>query len=737
MRAFMTLIRVAVAAALALPGVALAQDGLGDGPPPTTEVPVAAPPTAFLPGVVAPHVETLRDGQAVVIERITVPVPATDPSVIYTFSDGGASIYAARLQGERYQRHALPQLAGVPEDKIAAGPVDLVSTWSPGSLPYGVVFRELSVTEPVTRVARRATGGVVKDGRVVAPTEAERRGFEVNRPVTTGDTLVITAPAELAGEYRVGVVGTGGSIEPVEAFPIKDASGVAYEVRRTGDFGAIYANDPYATRVSKEPGLPVTYVWPDPRYDTSSVFIEKRFEAGSNPYALTLTVTIYNLGGTEVRALPGLRVTAWQHPNAETGSMFSRPINIHGAGCRTGEAFEHTTFPSLQEDATDNFNAGQPAVATNWFATPTDWVAVDTSYFVAAAIPMTRVATGQCQQGLTMFDVNTPGAWSLYAAYYVSAAMSISSGANACLPDWLLPYRDGARSCDAALAVLGLPAHAPTKDIEAAWGVLRNQSGADVAAIDQARDELNRARNGTWRYAFTLYNGPKDQDVLMQTNPTLRDAVDLGMFAFISKPLHSLLVWFEGFLGSWAWAIVFLTFAVKLVLLPLTNKSYSSMQKMQKLKPKLDELKKQHGGDRQAFAKEQMALFKREGVNPLTGCLPMLLQMPVWFGLYQTIYTSVELYRTPMGLWIDDLSAPDPFYILPIILGLLMFVQTFLTTSTATMDGMQGKILKFGMPIMFSVFMLFLPSGLVLYILVNVLLTIAQNLFIRRRMGIK
>ena len=237
-------------------------------------------------------------------------------------------------------------------------------------------------------------------------------------------------------------------------------------------------------------------------------------------------------------------------------------------------------------------------------------------------------------------------------------------------------------------------------------------------------------------YRFKLFMGPKDSALLEATSPTLRDSQQLGMFGFISKPLHSILVWFEGGVGSWALAIILLTIMVKLVLLPLTNKSYRSMQKMQLIKPKLDALKREHGGDRQKFAQEQMALFKREGVNPLGGCLPMILQMPVWFGLYQMIYSSVELYHAPMGLWIHDMSAPDPYYVMPILLGVLMFVQTWLTASTATMDGLQAKIMKYGMPIMFAAFMLFLPAGLVLYIFVNVALTIVQNLWIRRDMGV-
>ena len=156
------------------------------------------------------------------------------------------------------------------------------------------------------------------------------------------------------------------------------------------------------------------------------------------------------------------------------------------------------------------------------------------------------------------------------------------------------------------------------------------------------------------------------------------------------------------------------------------------MQKMQQLKPDLDKLKKEHAEDKQAFNKAMFALYKRKGVNPLGGCLPMLLQMPIWIALYQTIAGAVELYHTPLGLWIDDLSSSDPYFIMPVCMGGLMIVQNAISGSTASMDGMQAKLMKWGMPIMFTAFMMFLPSALVLYILVNTVLTIFQNLYIRR-----
>ncbi|TNF37183.1 MAG: membrane protein insertase YidC [Deltaproteobacteria bacterium] len=724
----------------------LAQSGMG-GTPPTVEAP-APTSNERLPGVVEIIDATGPDGQAFPVERVKIGVPGGEkPEVIYTMTAGGGTIYAAHLQKERFKRDPLPQINGVPDEKLARVcekpadspdapcPIDIISTWDPGFLPYRVDFKSIQVADTVTRIVRRARGGTVKAGSIIAPTADEAKKFAVNRPVVIGDTLVITAPASIAGEYKVNLVGPGGSITPAKPLAVQDVTGVAYEIKRVGDFGSLYATDPYFTRVTKEPGFPLTYVWPDPNVDSSPFYVEKHFTLGQNPYSLELRVTLYNVGDKPISAQPGLTITGWQHPASEGGGMFQRPTDIQGATCHTNETLEHAPFNAMQSEAIDAVKAGQPARSVHSYTTPTDFIGVDTAYFAALAAPK-RLSTGQCTQDMVIYDLNVPGAWSIAASYFTSASTTISAGANACRPEWLIQGDAEHRTCEQALATLGnLPTGASMKSIDGAWKKLRETASVDERAnIDRARQELVEASQAAPHYDFVLYTGPKDQHLLREAAPILEKDVDLGMFSFIAKPLHSLLVWLHGGVGSWALAIILLTVVVKLVLLPLTNKSYRSMQKMQKLKPKLDELKKKIGDDKQKFAQEQMALFKREGVNPLTGCFPMLLQMPVWFGLYQSIQTSVELYRAPMGLWIHDLSAPDPYYVMPILLGILMFVQTLLT-ATATMDGLQGKIMKYGMPIMFSAFMLFLPSGLVLYIFVNIALTIVQNIVIKRRMS--
>jgi YidC/Oxa1 family membrane protein insertase len=180
-------------------------------------------------------------------------------------------------------------------------------------------------------------------------------------------------------------------------------------------------------------------------------------------------------------------------------------------------------------------------------------------------------------------------------------------------------------------------------------------------------------------------------------------------------------------------AIILLTVLVKVVLMPLTHKSFQSAEKMKALKPEIDKINEKFKDDAAAKQKETMAMYKQHKVNPLGGCLPSLLQMPIWFALYSTLRASPELYRAPFFGWIQDLSNPDPYFVTPVIMGAAMFVQQKFTPMMG--DSAQAKMMLYFMPIMFSAMMLFLPSGLTLYILVNTVLSIAHQLYIHRRSG--
>ncbi len=703
---------VALTLCAALVGVsssAFAQEGVGGGSA-AEETTVEAAPSKVLPGTVETATVTIRE-QPVTEERIVIPVPAGDPAVVYTFTNLGGTIRSATLQHERFVREAKDAMPGVPDEKVAEGPIDLVSTWSAKYLPYRMLFTKFDYPGVTSRTVREATGQTITAGKLTIA--KDRAGITRDDRVAAGDVLTISAPEALAGKYSVKSTGFGGAITTEPAIE-GDHTDVSYTVSRQGDIGKLFVDDPTFVRVSDAPGLPLTYVWPDPAAGDSPIYIEKRYDVGSHDYELNLTVTIHNVGSNVLKAQPGLTIGGWQHPSSGQASLFSRPTDIVATSCYTNESLERNDFTALKDD--------EPPMEV--FTTPTEWVSVDTTYFMTAAAPVSRNASGQCKQEVRIFDRNIPGAWVSQATYLSSSVLQLNPGQNGCVPSW----KGGERSCESAYTALGVDGSASRKQVASAWTAAR---ATDEVAADAAYDSLKNRRRAIYR--FKLFNGPKDVNYLELTTPSMKESLDQGIFSFISAPLHRAMIWLHGIFGSWPLAIIVLTLIVKLLLLPLTNKSYKSMQKMAKLKPQIEEIKKRFPDDRQRQSQEQMALMKREKVNPLGGCLPMLIQMPIWFGLYQMIFSSVEFYHEPM-LWIPDLSAPDPLFILPVVLGLLMFAQTMLTTSMGTMDGLQGKIMKFGMPIMFAAFMLFLPSALVLYILVSTVLTVIQNVVIRKNM---
>ncbi len=227
----------------------------------------------------------------------------------------------------------------------------------------------------------------------------------------------------------------------------------------------------------------------------------------------------------------------------------------------------------------------------------------------------------------------------------------------------------------------------------------------------------------------TFYAGPKIQSELKDLAVGLNQTVDYGWLWPIAKLLFMGLQMFHNVVGNWGWSIILLTVLVKLILWPLSSKSYRSMAKMRVIAPEMQRMKEEFGEDRMRFSQEMMALYKREQVNPLSGCLPLLLQMPIFLALYWVLMESVELRQAPWMLWIQDLSAMDPWFILPLLMGVTMFVQQSLNPQPA--DPMQAKVFKI-MPIMFTVFMLFFPAGLVLYWIVNNSITILQQWFINK-----
>ncbi len=224
------------------------------------------------------------------------------------------------------------------------------------------------------------------------------------------------------------------------------------------------------------------------------------------------------------------------------------------------------------------------------------------------------------------------------------------------------------------------------------------------------------------------YIGPKEYSTLKALSPELTDVIEYGWFTFLSKPFFAVIVWIHGFVGNWGWAIILFTLLVKIILFPLSYKGMMSMQKLKDLAPKMKELKAKYGKDSQKMNAKMMEMYKKNGANPMGGCLPMLLQIPVFFALYRVLLNADELQGAPWILWIQDLSRMDPYYVLPVLMGASMYFQQKITPSNIT-DPLQEKIFKF-FPVIMTVFFVTFPSGLVLYWLTNNILSIGQQYYI-------
>jgi YidC/Oxa1 family membrane protein insertase len=329
--------------------------------------------------------------------------------------------------------------------------------------------------------------------------------------------------------------------------------------------------------------------------------------------------------------------------------------DIHRALCRSPEDLEDFDFDDVEDGETETVKA-------------VDWIALDSKYFVQAAVPAERLS-----------------------------------------------------SC--------------TVTADEAGTAMLNTATATEIALQPGEQK---------RYVFGLYLGAKVDSMLQafpaSTNlsealpPTdLTQVIDWGWFGRLSKYLGGMMLdllrWFYSLTGIWGVAIIMLTVVIKLVLLPLTIKQYRSMRKMKELQPEMEKIREKYGEDKLKQQQEMQALFQRTGVNPLAGCMPMVLQFPVWIALYAMLGAVVDLYHESF-LWLPDLTQPDPYYILPVAMGGLMFVQTRMNPSTG--DQQQMKMMMWMMPGIFVVMMLFLPSGLGVYIFANIVLSLVQS-FIQLR----
>lgn len=253
--------------------------------------------------------------------------------------------------------------------------------------------------------------------------------------------------------------------------------------------------------------------------------------------------------------------------------------------------------------------------------------------------------------------------------------------------------------------------------------------GNNRYVLGMVTDAQSVAAGAAANFQTQLFIGPKLQDMLEKLAPGLELTVDYGFLTIIAKPLFWLLSWSESVVGNWGWAIAIVTLIIKLFFFPLSAASYRSMANMRKLQPKIVALRERYGDDRQRMSQGMMEIYKKEKINPFGGCLPIIIQIPVFIALYWVLLESVELRQAPFIFWIEDLSIKDPYYVLPLLMGASMLIQTKLNPPPP--DPVQAKVMM-ALPVIFTAFFAFFPSGLVLYWVVNNVLSILQQWHITR-----
>lgn len=274
-----------------------------------------------------------------------------------------------------------------------------------------------------------------------------------------------------------------------------------------------------------------------------------------------------------------------------------------------------------------------------------------------------------------------------------------------------------------------LSAWIPAADAQNNFSLRKNASGEYLMGFVGSETIVAPGQSAVLESAF--WAGPKDQYRLEEIAPNLGLTIDYGKFWFVAYPIFSLLTLINDQIGNFGWSIVMLTLVIRLIFYPLSVKQFRSQANMKRLQPKVAQLKEKYGEDKQKFMQAQMELWKKENVNPFSGCLPPLLQMPVFLGIYWVLNESVELRHAEFLGWYHDLSAMDPYFILPLLLGAAYYLQQHMTPMMIT-DPTQEKVMKF-MPVMFTVFFLWFPAGLVLYYLVNAVVGILQQWYFIRK----
>ena len=611
-------------------------------------------------------------------------------------SPANGTIASFKLLTPQYSQKERAAVPGEPEDHYMPGPMEMVRTWDPEFYPFQTRIADVGDKPQVWQRLSEVPTPTVIDGVLQGLARPPEASEGASFGVTLGGTDVVTpVSAFVTGGARLKAVPRQiqGPAVLFQAVPFS-----------TLDKGA------HAYRLVAHDERQVTYVWPDPKQYLSSLYEERRLSL-VGPYELRLDVFVHNLSKDALPHRLLVSVFGFQDPAGEEPGMLNPVVDQVQGICSAGGDVERDNLNAIVEETQAEGGISPPGKV--------DFAGIETRYFMTALAP-TNMAQSRCLLRAWPYGV--------IETIIESQTTAIAAGRDArCLPAWY-SWSPAQASCDALRDRLGVEAATPY--IQLKKNYLDQKSNLDVAT-QKGWTALLESMKETLVYGFAVYIGPKDIERMSAVGHNLDGAIDFWIVGIIAKPMLYLLRLFHGLIPHWGIAIILLTLLVKLLTWYPSQKSFVQMKEMQRLKPEIDKIKEKFKDDRSRLNQETMALYKRYKINPLGGCLPMALQMPIWIALYRTIYSSVELYQAPLFLWIQDLSSPDPYFVLPVIMGISMFLQQLLTPTT--MDEGQAKMMKYMMPLMFTGFMLFLPSGLVLYIFVNTLLSLAQQYLIHRR----
>jgi YidC/Oxa1 family membrane protein insertase len=251
-----------------------------------------------------------------------------------------------------------------------------------------------------------------------------------------------------------------------------------------------------------------------------------------------------------------------------------------------------------------------------------------------------------------------------------------------------------------------------------------------ISVMKDSTDSPNMFIHGKDGISLSGYVGPKEFNTLVSLDKRLSNVIEYGWFTFIAKPMFTMLQYIHNYVGNWGWTIVLVTILIKLILFPLAHKGMVSMNRLKDLAPKIKAIQEKYGDDKQKASMHMMELYKKEGANPMGGCLPILLQIPVFFAIYRVLLNAIELKGAEWILWINDLAEMDPYFILPILMGATMFLQQKITPNTMT-DPVQQKMFQF-LPVIFTFFFLWFPAGLTLYWFINNLVTVGHQYYVNK-----